>query len=78
MADALDPERAYRRVLHAEPGVGLGRVGLDFYGSGSDVVWSADGMLALVMEGELYDTAPLQRSVSDERRALRDDAVAAR
>jgi len=69
MADALEPEPGYARALHAEPGAGLGRVGLDFLGSGSDVVWNGDRTLALVMEGELYDTGPLERAVSDQHQA---------
>lgn len=66
MAGALEPDLRFRRALHAEPGVGLGRVGLEFLGSGSEIVWNADKSLALVMEGELYDTAALECAVLNE------------
>lgn len=67
MADALESDSRFDRALHTEPGVGLGRVGLGFSGSGGAVVWNDDRTLALVMEGELYDTPALERAMSDGR-----------
>lgn len=68
MADALESGSGYQRVFHSEPEAGIGRVGLPRMGSEAEVVWNDDRTLALVMEGELYDTAALERTVGDDRR----------
>lgn len=67
MADALESDLRFSRALHAEPGVGLGRIGLGFSGSGGEVVWNDDRTLGLIMEGELYDAPALERAVADGR-----------
>jgi len=68
MARALEVDDRYEVALHHEAGVGLGRVGLSFLGSEGEVVWNQDQTRCLVMEGELYDTAALRQSVSEEGR----------
>jgi asparagine synthase (glutamine-hydrolysing) len=68
MATALESDSRLPHALHSEAGAGLGRVGLGFTGSGPEVVWNEARTLALVMEGELYDTEPLERAVASSRR----------
>jgi asparagine synthase (glutamine-hydrolysing) len=74
MARALEPEDRFRRALYHEAGMGLGRVGLDFSGSGAEVVWNDDRTLALVMEGELYNAEALERTVMVDRSPARSHA----
>src|SRR5512134_3216626 len=61
MARALEPEDRFRRELHAEAGMGFGRVGLGILNPQPQPVWSPDRQVGIVMEGELFDTEPLRR-----------------
>jgi asparagine synthetase B (glutamine-hydrolysing) len=65
MGRALEADGRFSRASHHEAGFGFARVGLDFLGSGARVVWNADRSLALLLEGELYDTAPLEQRLRD-------------
>lgn len=61
MARALEPEDRFRRELHAEAGMGFGRVGLGILNPEPQPVWSPDRQVGIVMDGELFDTEPLRR-----------------
>jgi asparagine synthase (glutamine-hydrolysing) len=67
MARALETESRFQVALHSEPGVGLGRVGLPNQESAASLVWNEDETVCVVMEGELYDDAPLRASLDGER-----------
>jgi len=69
MAAALDQGDHLRQILYHEAGVGIGRVGFEFAGSGTEVVWNHDRTLALVMEGELYDAPTLEQTLSNGHEA---------
>lgn len=64
MAHALEPGGPFRTALHVDAGVGIGRVGLEFLGSGAEIAWNRTGTRCLVMEGELFDTGALEAMVA--------------
>jgi asparagine synthase (glutamine-hydrolysing) len=68
MARALEPGGGFRTDLFAAPGVGLGRVGLEWLQPASQPVWDPSVAICVVMEGELYNRAELAALLpSDER-----------
>jgi asparagine synthase (glutamine-hydrolysing) len=75
MAHALEPAHRFVTAAHHEQGIGLGRIGLEFVGSGREVAWNADRTRCLVFEGELYDTAALTRALGVERAGVDSDAA---
>src|SRR5688500_8057166 len=75
MAHALEPADRFVTATHHEQGIGLGRVGLAFVGSGREVAWNADRTRCLVLEGELYDTPALTRALGVEHAAGESDAA---
>jgi asparagine synthase (glutamine-hydrolysing) len=68
MANALERDSRFRMALHHEQGVGLGRVALGFLDPPSSMVWSSDGSVCLVLEGEIYDQTALEQLLTDDRR----------
>jgi len=60
MGHALEPEDRFQRDFYDEQDVGLGRVSLGILNAEPQPVWNADKSVCIVMEGELYDAAPLQ------------------
>ena len=54
MAQALESDPRYRRELHFEAGLGLGRLSLGITNPGAQPAWNGDRSIAMVMEGELF------------------------
>ena len=68
MARALEPEDRFRRELHAEAGMGFGRVSLGILNPEPQPLWDSGRRVGVVMEGELFDTEPLRRQLADRGR----------
>jgi asparagine synthase (glutamine-hydrolysing) len=68
MARALEDDARYTVALHHEAGVGLGRVGHAF-GRSPHVAWNHDRTACAVVDGELYDRAPLDAELGLAGRA---------
>lgn len=65
MAQALEPDDSYQTDLYQQADIGLGRVGLSFLNPAPQPLWNKTKTLAVVMEGELYDTAALKQKLSE-------------
>ena len=66
MALALEGEDRFPHALAHEPGAGVGHIGLGDAAAGPRLAWNRDETRCLVLEGEIYDLAPLEQSlVSD-------------
>lgn len=59
MAAALEPEQRFRHEVYAEDGFGFGRASLGIANPEFQPQWNKTQTVALVMEGELYDTRGL-------------------
>lgn len=77
MARALEHEDRFRRELYSDRGIALGRVTLGLVSPRPQPVWNEDHTICLVMEGELFDTAPLRRDLvaRGHRFEAQDDAA---
>jgi asparagine synthase (glutamine-hydrolysing) len=69
MASALGEGHHLQRSQYHEAGAGICRNGLIRPAGEPSLVWNRDESVALAFEGELYDTAALERAVADEHQA---------
>lgn len=70
MARALEPEPRFHLDSYTSEAVGLGRVSLRILNPVTQPVWNQSRTLCLIMEGELFDTAPLQQQLAQHGRPL--------
>jgi asparagine synthase (glutamine-hydrolysing) len=63
MAQAVKHEEWYQVELHTEQGCSLGRIGLGLMNSEPQPIWNEDQTICVVMEGELYDYAPVKEGL---------------
>lgn len=61
MARALEPEPRFRAEVHAEPGIGLGRVSLGLLNPEPQPTWNEDQSVCLVMEGEVFELGMIRQ-----------------
>ena len=63
MSLALEGEDRLPRALFHEPGAGVGHIGLADAAAGPRIAWNRNETRCLVLEGEIYDLAPLEQSL---------------
>lgn len=63
MARALEPEPRFRVELYQNGVWGLGRVTLGIVNGQPQPLWNQTDSICLVMEGELFDTAPIRQAL---------------
>lgn len=76
MARGLEADPRFHARLHAEEGFGLGRVSLEILNPGPQPVWSDDGKLCLVMEGEFFGHEELARKLVERGHSFRIESDA--
>jgi asparagine synthase (glutamine-hydrolysing) len=76
MALALEAEQKFRVWAYSEPGMGMARVSLGIVNGEIQPCWDDQRQVAVVMEGELYETARLRSHLEQRSGPFRtqDDA----
>lgn len=70
MARALEPEERFQIDSYIDDHVGLGRVGLRILNPQPQPIWNANKTRCIIMEGELFNTAPLKQKLNQHGRQL--------
>lgn len=81
MANLLQPERRFKQELYEEGALGLGRVSLGILNSQPQPVWNDERTLAIILEGEFYNRADLEKELerhAQTRADLGDAEIALR
>lgn len=61
MADLLQPEPRFARELYEDAPLGLGRISLGILNPQPQPVWNEDRTLAIILDGEFYNSSELKR-----------------
>lgn len=74
LARGLEADPRFKAEIHAEEGFGLGRISLGILQPQPQPVWSEDGNLGLVMEGEFFGREELAKKLVERGRPPRAES----
>jgi len=70
MAHALEPDGRFTCDQYCEPALGMARLHLGIVNGESQPIWNERQTICVMMEGELFDYADLQRDLTDRGHVL--------